>query len=79
MIIISQLQPIRMRQAILLGIMEAHGSFERSKHMEKKIAAEEMMNLVKQMDNEEREKFLHEMFHEYFNTRNLPKREIDWT
>jgi len=46
---------------------------------DKNYSHEEMLRLVKEMDNKEREKFLTEMFYEYFNPENLPRKEIDWT
>lgn len=46
--------------------------------MKNKFTAEELMKIVKEMDNEEREKFLDKMFYEYFNPGNLKRTEIDW-
>jgi hypothetical protein len=44
----------------------------------KKYTAEELMKVVKNLENEERIKFLDEMFYEYYNPQGLPRAEIDW-
>lgn len=46
---------------------------------EKEYDHKDMLQLVKDMDNKEREKFLHEMFYEYFNPSNHRRKEVDWT
>lgn len=43
-----------------------------------KYTAEELMEIVKNLDNEDRIKFLQEMFYEYFNPSGLPRAEIEW-
>lgn len=47
-----------------------------------KYSAEEMMeivmNLKKWKSNEERQKFLSEMFYEFYNNENMPRVEVDW-
>ncbi|MBU8878264.1 hypothetical protein BGM26_04585 [Bacillus sp. FJAT-29790] len=49
---------------------------------EQKHTAEEMMEIVKNLDkwmsNDERHKFLTEMFYEFYNNQNLPRVEEDW-
>ena len=45
---------------------------------EKKWTTDKLLEIIKDLDNDEREKFLHEMFYEYFNSKNLPRMSIDW-
>lgn len=49
---------------------------------EQKFTAKEMMEKVKNLDkwlsNEERHKFLTEMFYEYYNRSNIPRVDEDW-
>jgi hypothetical protein len=47
-----------------------------------KYTAERMMEIVMDLDkwksNEERHKFLTEIFYEFFNKSNMPRKEEDW-
>ena len=40
--------------------------------------AEEILKAIENMDNEEKEKLLYELFFKYYNNRNLPRLEVDW-
>ena len=50
--------------------------------LEQKYTAEEMMEIVKNLSkwssNEERQKFLSEMFYEFYNPTGMPRVEEDW-
>jgi superoxide dismutase len=56
---------------------EAEGDF-----LDKKMTSKEMMRIVMALDkwesNEERQKFLTEMFYEFYNRSNIPRVEEDW-
>ncbi|MDR6120607.1 hypothetical protein QFZ87_000204 [Bacillus sp. SLBN-46] len=50
--------------------------------MDKKYSANELLEIVKNLDkwvsNEERHKFLTEMFYEFYNRSNIPRVDEDW-
>jgi len=40
--------------------------------------ADEILEAINDLSNEERIKLLDEMFDRYYNNRNIPRAEIDW-
>lgn len=46
--------------------------------MNKQVTAEEVLEIIQNMSNEEREKFLVEMFYKYYNSKGFKRAEVDW-
>lgn len=42
------------------------------------LSAEDILEAIEELNNEEKIKLLNEMFYKYYNNRGLPRTEIDW-
>jgi len=46
--------------------------------MEDNKSSEQILEAIEELNNEEKQKLLNELFYKYYNNRNLPRMDIDW-